>query len=88
VNAVNADLKPATPAGRHDPAQRRKSSRKGRERGCSLYLAGEELAEAGIDPHGPPPEYKVWPGRKRTVLIQLYAVGDPQHGDAHPTRRS
>jgi hypothetical protein len=85
---VSGDLRPATTAGRHDQARRRKASRKGRERGCSLYLAGEELAEAGIDPYGPPPEYKVWTGRKRTVLIQLYAAVDPQHGDADPTRRS
>lgn len=68
------DLRPATSAGRHDAAQRRKASRKGRERGCSLYIAAEELELAGIDPYGPPPEYKAWPGRKRTVLIQLYEV--------------
>jgi hypothetical protein len=69
---MRGDLRPSMPSGRHDAASRRKASRKGRERGCPLYLSGEELANAGIDPYGPPPEYKVWPGRKRTVLVQLY----------------
>lgn len=69
---MSGDLSASQRAGRHDAAQRRKAARKGRERGCSLYIAGEELADAGIDPYGDPPEYKVWPGRKRTLLVQLY----------------
>lgn len=59
------------PAGRHDAAQWRKASRKGRERGCSLFVAAEELARAGIDPYEAPPAFKVYPGRKRTLLVQL-----------------
>jgi hypothetical protein len=70
--AVRGDLRPGLPSGRHDAAQRRKASRKGRERGCSLYIAAEELAAAGIDPYGPVPEYKVWPGKKRTLVVSLY----------------
>lgn len=69
---MSADLRPDLPPGRHDAAQRRKASRKGRERGCSLYIAAEDLVAAGIDPYGLPPEYKVWPGRKRTLMVALY----------------
>lgn len=71
---MRGDLSAALPPGRHDATQRRKASRKGRERGCSVYIAAEELERAGIDPYGPPPEYKAWPGQKRTILIQLYEV--------------
>lgn len=60
------------PAGRHDAGVRRRSTRKGRERGCSLYIAGEELLAAGIDPAAPPPLFRVWAGRKRTLMVALY----------------
>lgn len=66
---MSASVKP----GRHDAAARRRSSRKGRERGCSLYVSGDELAGAGIDLDGPPPAYRIWPGRKGTLIVQLYA---------------
>lgn len=69
---MSGRLRPAAVPGRHDAALRRKASRKGRERGCSLYIAAEELAAAGIDLDGPPPLYRVWPSRKRTLMIQLY----------------
>ncbi len=63
-------------AGRmHDPAARRQALRKGRERGCSIYIAGEQLAEAGIDPSGPVPFYRVWPDRKSKrgrFIVTLY----------------
>lgn len=71
---MSASLTPDLPPGRHDAGQRRKASRKGRERGCSLYIAAEELAAAGIDPYGPPPTFKVWTGRKRTLMIALYVT--------------
>jgi hypothetical protein len=74
---MRADLSPSIPPGRHDAARRRNASRKGRERGCSLYLSAEELGGAGIGPYGPAPQYKVWPGRKRTVLVQLYQPPTP-----------
>lgn len=76
-DAVSGDLRPAMPSGRHDAGLRRKAARKGRERGCSIYIAAEELAAAGIDLDGPPPLYRVWPGRKRTVMIQLYPSPAP-----------
>jgi hypothetical protein len=59
-------------AGRHDPAATRKAKRSGRQRGCWVYVPAEYLVESGIDPLGKPPTYRVWSGRKRTLLVQLY----------------
>ena len=60
-------------AGRHDPAARRKATRHGRRRGCSIHLAGEELKAAGFDPHEAPPYYVVWVDPKRPrILVNLY----------------
>lgn len=69
---MSGRLSPDLPPGRHDAGLRRQASRKGRERGCSLYIAAEELIAAGIDPYAPPPAFKVWPGRKRTLVVSLY----------------
>lgn len=63
-------------AGRHDPAKRRRAHRRGRERGCHVYIAADELVALGIDPLGPTPFYRAWPGPKRkhpTILVQFYA---------------
>ena len=62
-------------AGRHDSAERRRALRKQREGGCSIYIPQEVLEAVGIDPHGPPPFYRTWPGPRRTsptVLVKLY----------------
>jgi hypothetical protein len=60
-------------AGRtYDHGERRRSLRKGRERGCSVYVAAEELRRAGIDPSGPPPFYRVWGSRGGSILVRLY----------------
>lgn len=56
----------------YDSAYRRRSVRRGRERGCWLYIPAEELRKASIDPAAPPPWYRVWPRERRTVLVQLY----------------
>ena len=56
----------------HDQAHRRKSKRKGRETGCWVYIPGAELERAGFVRSDPPPYYRVWPGRKRTFMLQLY----------------
>lgn len=60
-------------AGRHDQGQRRTSKRKGRETGCWVYIPGEQLERAGFERGTPPPFYRTWDGRKRTILVQLYA---------------
>jgi hypothetical protein len=54
---------------------RRRALRKQAERGCSVYIPAEVLQAVGIDPAGPPPFYRTWPGPKRTnptVLVKLY----------------
>jgi hypothetical protein len=56
----------------YDAAARRRTKRAGRERGWWLYVPAEVLEGAGIDPHDEPPRYRIWPGRRRTVLVQLY----------------
>ncbi len=59
---------------RHDEHARRKSQRAGKERGVRVYISAAELRLAGIDPHGPAPEYKVWPDKtkKGGVRLRLY----------------
>lgn len=51
---------------------RKRALRKGRERGCSVYLAAEQLQAAGV-PLDRPLYYRVWeaPGRPRFV-VNLY----------------
>jgi hypothetical protein len=59
---------------KYDQAARRKSERRGRERGIRVFIPAAELRKAGIDPHGPAPEYRVW-GRDQkgsSVVVKLY----------------
>lgn len=58
--------------GRFDPALRRKSKRTGAEQGCWVYIAAEELDRTGHGNGAPPPFYRVWPGERGGVAIQLY----------------
>lgn len=59
-------------AGRYDAGQRRRSLRRGRERGCWLYIPAEELQRAGIDPAGPAPFYRTWGTPSGGVFARLY----------------
>lgn len=61
-------------AGRHDQAARRRGTRAGRKRGCSIYIPREQLERAGVadTADGGPPYYRTWDGRKGTILVQLY----------------
>lgn len=61
---------------RYDHAARRQSVRYGSEKGVRVFIPAAELRRAGIDPHGPAPEYSVR-GHKRsangsTVMVSLY----------------
>ena len=56
---------------RYDHAARRRGVRKGRERGCWVYIPGEALREAGVSTEAPPPYYRLWPSGRR-FLVQLY----------------
>jgi hypothetical protein len=62
-----------TVSGRYDPMLRRRAVRKGRERGCWVYIAAEELAKTRVTADGPPPFYRAH-GRAggRTVLVELF----------------
>ena len=57
---------------RYDAAARRRSQRRGRERGCHIYIPAEELVKAGIDPAGPPPAYRTWGTSRGGVMVRLY----------------
>lgn len=63
-----------TPRGNYDHARRRRSKRGGRERGCWIYIPGEELQAAGFEPGGQLPWYRVW-GTRRGVVLRLYKKG-------------
>jgi hypothetical protein len=58
----------------YDHAERRRAVRKGREKGCWVYIPQEELQHCG-EPfaNGEPPFYRTWgaPGRGR-VMVSLY----------------
>jgi hypothetical protein len=59
---------------KYDQTERRRSERRGRERGVRIYIPAAELRKAGIDPHGPAPEYKLWGNGDRgaSVFVKLY----------------
>lgn len=59
--------------GQYDRARRRRSVRRGRERGCWVYIPEEELRKAGIE--GPPPFYRTWGSavRGHRVTVNLYS---------------
>lgn len=59
-------------AGRYDAAQRRQAQRRGRERGCWVYIPMEELQKVGIDLDGDPPFFRVWGRERGSVLVRLY----------------
>jgi hypothetical protein len=58
--------------GRYDHAARRKTVRRGRERGCWLYIPAELLEKAGFDPHGEPPWYRIYGGERGRYVVNLY----------------
>jgi hypothetical protein len=44
----------------------------GREKGCRVYIAADELERAGYDPSGPAPFYRVWGSSRGGLFIRLY----------------
>ena len=56
---------------RHDSEARRKSQRHGKQKGVTITISAAELRAAGVDPEGPPPEYRVFPGQRRDGGLQL-----------------
>lgn len=59
-------------AGSHDYARRRRAQRRGRERGCWVYIPGEQLERLGFAPGEAPPWYRVFDGLRGTALVRLY----------------
>src|SRR5205085_12248991 len=59
-------------AGRADHAVRRLAQRRGRERGCWVYIDAEQLAKTGVELNGEPPAYRTWAGPRGRVVVQLY----------------
>jgi hypothetical protein len=55
-----------------DPARRKVATRGGRQKGCYIYIPAEMLQEAGIDVAGPAPHYRLWGGRRGSLLVTLY----------------
>lgn len=66
----------AAPRGNYDPGRRRRSVRRGREKGCWVYIPAQELVKAGFSPFAEPPWYRIWGGRRGGVLVRLYKKGD------------
>lgn len=66
--------------GRYDAGARRQSIRRGRERGCWLYVPAEELLRAGIDPAGPAPLYRTWGTSRGGVFARLYRNPESKRG--------
>lgn len=60
------------PSGRYDAGRRRRTKRSGRETGCWVYIAGEELRAAGFEPAGELPWYRVWSSPRGGVRLRLY----------------
>lgn len=58
--------------GRYDYAVRRQSLRKGREKGCSIYIPQAELEKAGYSPDEPAPLYRAWGSPGGGVFVRLY----------------
>lgn len=59
---------------RYDPTQRRRSQRHGKQKGVTITIPAAELRKAGIDPDGPPPEYRTTGTKVRghRVIVNLY----------------
>lgn len=57
-----------------DHGRRRKGRRSGREKGIHIYIPARDLRRAGIDPDGPPPEYRTWASTagRGGVRVRLY----------------
>jgi hypothetical protein len=60
-------------SGVYDPARRRRSVRRGRERGCWVYIPAAVLREIGVElERERPPLYRIFAGRRRSLAVTLY----------------
>lgn len=56
----------------YDYAKRRRAHRRGREKGCHVYIAADDLRRAGLDPDTWPVWYRVWAGPRGCFVVVLY----------------
>ncbi len=55
-----------------DPALRKQATRSGRAKGCYIYIDAGTLQAAGVSPGDPPPRFRLWAGRRGSLLVTLY----------------
>lgn len=74
MSTVNAQEPASAPQAntKYDTGARRRSQRRGRERGCWVYVPAEELRKAGYDPADAPPWYRTWGTPRGGVYVRLY----------------
>lgn len=56
----------------YDPAVRRRTQRRGREKGCWVYIPAEVLEQVELSPKDPAPWYRLWKSQKYGVMVRLY----------------
>jgi len=59
-------------SGKHDPAARRRAQRRGREKGCWVYITASSLGRAGWTSTDPVPWYRIWGGSRGRYVVTLY----------------
>jgi hypothetical protein len=69
----------------YDHAHRRRAVRRGRERGCWVYIPAEELQKAERYDADLPPRYRLWARPRGSVVIRLYRESD--HAEQKPQNR-
>jgi len=58
----------------YDPARRRRTVSRGRERGCWVYVPAEEIEKTSYGGQRPPPFYRLWArAGGRTIVVEFYA---------------
>ena len=57
---------------RYDEAERRRSYRKGRERGAWVFVPEAELLRAGFKRGDPPPFYRMWGTARGGLMLRFY----------------
>lgn len=56
----------------YDRFRRKQAVRRGREKGCWVFVPADELVKAGINPNDPPPLYRIWATPKGGLLGRFY----------------
>lgn len=72
---MSVAVSPSAGSGSYDYAKRRRAKRSGREKGCWVYIAADELRSADIDPDDPAPWYRVWSSPRGAIRMRLYKKG-------------